>query len=329
MFSHLLDNVYIWDTGTVCGILEHQGPLGKYFDKYYQDYYCHEKTFEKAERRMLRDSLDICLKKIDLQENDIDLYLGSDLMNQNTTVHYLARDLSKPFIGIYGACSSFTLTLALGSLLIEGGFVDKVMTMVSSHNATAERQYRYPVEYGVQKKTMSTFTATAGVSTCITNMKTSIRIDAITLGRVIDYNQTDPNDMGRAMAPAAYDTFMNHMQDLNRSVNDYDLIVTGDLSHYGLKIFKKMLKREKIDTTNINDCGCLLYDASRQNVFQGGSGCGCSALVTMGYLYTLLKEKKLKHVLIIATGALLSPIMTAQKESIPSVAHAVSLEVVE
>ncbi|MCD7839342.1 MAG: stage V sporulation protein AD [Erysipelotrichaceae bacterium] len=329
MSSHLLDNVYILEGGSVCGILEHQGPLGKYFDKYYLDHYCHEKTLEKAERRMLRDALDICLSKTGLSDKDIDIYLGGDLMNQNTTVHYLARDLDKPFIGIYGACSSFTLSLALGSLLIEGGFADKVMSLVSSHNATAERQYRYPIEYGVQKKNMSTFTATGGVATCIGRMKTNIRIDAITLGRVIDYKQTDPNDMGRAMAPAAYDTFKHHMDELNRTVDDYDLIVTGDLSNFGLKLFKEMLKQDHIDTSNMNDCGCLLYDASKQNVYQGGSGCACSALVTMGYLYTLLKEKKLKHILVIATGALLSPIMTAQKESIPSVAHAISLEVVE
>ncbi|MCD7894097.1 MAG: stage V sporulation protein AD [Erysipelotrichaceae bacterium] len=329
MSSHLLDNVYIKQYGTVCGREEHNGPLGKYFDKYYKDHYCHEKSFEKAERRMLRDALDICLDKMNLKSSDIDIYLGGDLMNQNTTVHYLARDLDQPFIGVYGACSSFVLSLSLAALLIEGGVVRNAMSLVSSHNATAERQYRYPVEYGVQKKNMSTFTATGGVATCLSKEKGDIRIEAITLGRVVDYQQMDPNDMGRAMAPAAYDTLNKHMQELNRCVDDYDLIVTGDLSHFGLKLLKEMLRQDHVDTININDCGCLLYDASKQNVYQGGSGVACSALVTMGYLYPLLKQKNIKHLLVIATGALLSPIMSAQKESVPAVAHAMSLEVVE
>ena len=324
-----LENVYISSTGTTCGPLEFSGPLGAYFDKGYDDYHCGEKSFEKAERKMLRDSLDICLKREKLKPKDIDLFIGGDLMNQNTTVHYLARELPQPFIGIYGACSSFCLSMAISSLMIEAGFVDQVVAMVSSHNATAERQYRYPVEYGVQKKATTTFTATGAISTLLTNKPSSVRVEALTLGKVIDYSQDDPNDMGRAMAPAAYDTIMTHFQDLKRSFKDYDLVVTGDLSKYGHKILKEMMQRNKIDVVRYNDCGCLLYDIQQQEVFQGGSGCACSGLVTMGYLYPLLKEKKYKRVLIVATGALLSPMMSAQKDTIPSVAHAISLEVVE
>lgn len=324
-----LENVYIAATGTTCGPLEFQGPLGTYFDKGFDDYHCGEDSFEKAERKMLRDSLDICLKREKLKYKDIDLYMGGDLLNQITTVHYLAREIPKPFVGIYGACSSFALSMAMSSLLIEGGFVDKVVAMVSSHNATAERQYRYPVEYGVQKKDTTTFTATGAISTLLTNQPTEVRVESITLGKVIDYSQNDPNDMGRAMAPAAYDTIMTHFQDLKRSFQDYDLVVTGDLSTYGHKILKEMMQRHKIDVVHYNDCGCMLYDVTKQEVFQGGSGCACSALVTMGYLYPMLKEKKYKRVLVVATGALLSPMMSAQKDTIPCVAHAVSLEVVE
>ncbi|WP_028043971.1 stage V sporulation protein AD [Candidatus Stoquefichus massiliensis] len=323
------NNVYIVSTGTTCGPLEFQGPLGTYFDKGFNDHHCGEDSFEKAERKMLRDSLDICLKREKLKYKDIDIYLGGDLMNQNTTVHYLAREITKPFIGIYGACSSFALSMGLSSLLIEAGFVNQAIAMVSSHNATAERQYRYPVEYGVQKKPTTTFTATGAVSTLLTHQPTQVRVESLTLGRVIDYSQDDPNDMGRAMAPAAFDTITTHFQDLKRSFKDYDLVVTGDLSTYGHQILKEMLQRQKIDVVHYNDCGCMLYDTQKQEVFQGGSGCACSALVTMGYLYPQLKEKKLKRVLVVATGALLSPMMSAQKESIPCVAHAISLEVVE
>jgi len=324
-----LENVYIASTGTTCGPLEFQGPLGSYFDKSFDDYHCGEDSFEKAERKMLRDALDICLKREKMKYKDVDLYVGGDLMNQITTVHYLARELPKPFVGIYSACSSFCLSMALSSLLIEGGFFNRIVAMISSHNATAERQYRYPVEYGVQKKPTTTFTATGAVATLLTHEVTDVRVEALTLGKVIDYSQNDPNDMGRAMAPAAYDTILTHFQDLKRSFQDYDLVVTGDLSTYGHKILKEMLQRHKIDVVRYNDCGCMLYDVNHQEVFQGGSGCACSGLVTMGYLYPMLKEKKYRRVLVVATGALLSPMMTFQKDTIPCVAHAVSLEVVE
>lgn len=325
--SFKLDNVYIASTGTTCGPLEYAGPLGTCFDKFFDDYHCGEKSFELAERKMLRDALDICLKREQMKYKDVDLYVGGDLMNQITNVHYLARELPKPFVGIYGACSSFCLSMAISSLMIEGGFVERAVSLVSSHNATAERQYRYPVEYGVQKKPTTTFTATGAVATLLTNQPTDVKVESITFGKVVDYNQEDPNDMGRAMAPAAYDTIMAHFQDLKRSFKDYDLVVTGDLSTYGHKILKEMLQRNHIDVVRYNDCGCMLYDIHKQDVFQGGSGCACSALVTMGHLYPLLKDKTYQRILIVATGALLSPMMSAQKESIPCVAHAISLEV--
>lgn len=201
--SYCPDHVYIASTGTVCGPLEFQGPLGTYFDKSYNDYHCGEDSFEKAERRMLRDALDICLKREQLRYKDIDLFIGSDMLNQNTTVHYLAREIPKPFIGIYGACSSFTLSMILCSLMIDADYIEKATSLVVSHNASAERQYRYPVEYGVQKKETCTFTATGAIATLLTNQPSPVRIESITLGRVIDYRQTNPNDMGRAMAPAA------------------------------------------------------------------------------------------------------------------------------
>lgn len=323
-----LKNVYILETGITAGVLEHQGPLAKYFDLDYEDYYCNQSSYEKAERKMAEDALKICLKKTNLKESDIDVFIGGDLMNQNTTMNYLARDLTKPFIGIYSACSSFCLSVALASMFIEAGYFNYVMSLVSSHNLTAERQFRYPSEYGGQKRVTSTFTATGGVATLITSNVSKIRVESITLGKVIDYKQNDPNDMGRAMAPSAYDTITQHFKDLNRTYKDYDLIVTGDLSQYGSSILKEMLKKDDPFIDNYYDCGCMLYDVKNQPVFQGGSGCACSAMVSMGYIYQLMLKGTYKRVLIVATGALLSPLILAQKETIPAVAHAIVLEVV-
>ena len=324
--SMILNNVYVHDAGITAGVLEHQGPLSSYFDKHYDDYYCHEDSFEKAERRMVKDALNICLDKANLKQDDIDLFIGGDLMNQNTTMNYLARELIRPFVGIYSACSSFCLSVALGSLLIEAGFVDNIISLVSSHNLTAERQFRYPVEYGGQKRVTTTFTATGGVASLLSSKKSAIQIESITLGKVIDYKQNDANDMGRAMAPAAYDTITHHFKDLNRTYKDYDLIVTGDLSTYGHEILETMLKNDDPFIDNYYDCGCMLYDTVSQNVFQGGSGCACSAMVTMGFIYNQMLKGVYKKVLVVATGALLSPLILAQKETIPCVAHAIVLE---
>lgn len=327
--SCLIDHVYIEATGLTAGLVEAQGPLGHKFDKTYEDHYCGEESFEKGERKMLQDALTICLQKAQRKEKDVDLYIGSDLLNQNVTISYLMRKVPRPAFNVYGACSGFALSNALASLLIDGQYVEHIMTLVSSHNATAERQYRFPVEYGIQKKDTTTFTATGAVATLLTSQPTDVRIESITLGRIVDYQQNDPNDMGRAMTPAAYDTIMTHFKDLNRSFNDYDLVVTGDLSQYGHELLKEMFAQKKMYPSNYEDCGCLLYDINNQEVFQGGSGCACSALVTMSYLYEKLLNKEMKRVLIVSTGALLSPMMTFQKETIPCVAHAISLEVVE
>lgn len=323
-----LKNVYILSTGTVCGPTEGRGPLGQCFDYCYDDLYCGESSFEKAERKMLRKAFTVCLNKAGLEVGDISLCIGGDLMNQLTSCYYLAREIPKPFVGVYGACSTFVLSMIMGALYVEAGFMNYIAALTSSHNATAERQFRFPMEYGVEKKVTTTFTATGAIATVLTQYQTDVRVESITFGRVIDYLQNDPQDMGRAMAPAAFDTLKTHFSDLNRSFDDYDLVVTGDLSSYGHDILLKMFEQEHIRVHSYNDCGCMLYDLKHQNVYQGGSGCACSGLVTMGYLYSLLKSKKYKRILVVATGALLSPMMCSQKETIPCVAHAMSLEVV-
>lgn len=326
--SFLLHDVYIESIGTSVGKLESEGPLGKYFDVRYDDHYIGEKSYEKAELKMLQDAIGCCLKKVTKKYQNIDVFLGGDLNNQITSSNYMARDFRRPFIGLYSACSTVALALINASLLIDSKAIKNANVFVSSHNATAERQFRYPIEYGIQKKLTSTFTATGAVSVLLSNQRSKVRVESVTLGRVIDYKQKDPNDMGRAMAPCAYDTLMNHLRDLKRKGTYYDLILTGDLSNYGKSILTAMMENN-IEYKEYNDCGCLLYDTNKQDVFQGGSGPTCSALVTFGYVYQMMLKGKYQRVLIIPTGALLSPVMTNQKESIPCIAHAFSLEVVK
>lgn len=324
--SFLLDDVYIQSVGTTAGLLEYQGPLGHYFDQHYPNHHIGYPSYEQAEIAMLQDAIHHALKKAKLNKEDIDLYFGGDLNNQITASHYYAKNLKRPFIGVYGACSTIALALLNASLMINNQLIDRAMAFTVSHNATAERQFRYPLEYGIQRKETTTFTATGGCAICLTNQKQKIKIGSVTIGQVIDLQQSDANDMGRAMAPAAFDTYVHHMNNLGIDGKDYDLILTGDLSRYGRKIMRHLLDDEGYSYHQYDDCGCLLYD-TKQNVYQGGSGPVCSALVTFGYVYQKMLEGLYKKVLVIPTGALLSPVMTNQKLSIPCIAHAFSLEV--
>ena len=209
--------------------------------------------------------------------------------------------------------------------MIENHNIQNAIACTVSHNATAERQFRYPIEYGIQRKETMTFTATGSCAVYLSCKVSKVKIESITLGKVIDYDQYDANDMGRAMAPAALDTYLQHMKDLKRDGTYYDLILTGDLSNYGKKIMKDLLKEENQKYNEYDDCGCLLYDVT-QNVYQGGSGPVCNALVSFGYIYQMILKGKYKRVLVLATGALLNPVMTNQKLSIPCVCHGYVLE---
>ena len=325
------NNVYIDETSTVCGPYEKNGPLRRYFDKTYDDLYFGEKSFEKAEIKLVRDAFVLMMKKSGITKEEIDLVVGGDLLNQITASTYGACGIGKGFIGVYGACSSSVLGLIIGANFIEGGFAQNVACFVSSHNMSSEKQFRYPTEYGAPRPNSATFTATGAGCCLLSNEKSKVRVECATLGRIIDYEQNDPNDMGRVMAPAAIDTMYRHFEETGRTPKDYDLIVTGDLGQYGVEIVKDyMLKQYDIDLEeNYNDCGVMLYDISKQKeVKAGGSGPACSALVIYSYIYEMLKKKKLKRVLVLATGALFSPILVYQKENINSICHAISLEVV-
>ena len=324
-------NVYLEDTATVCGPYEKKGPLRKYFDKTYDDLYFGEKSFEKAEIKLVRDVLVMIMKKVGITKKDIDLVIGGDLLNQITASTYGANSVGKSFIGIYGACSSSVLGIIIASNFIESSFINNALCFVSSHNMTSEKQFRYPTEYGAPKPNSATFTSTGAAACFLTNEKTDIQIECATLGKIVDFEQNDPNDMGRVMAPAAIDTLITHFEETGRSPNYYDMIVTGDLGLYGKEIVKEyLLNHYDIELSdNYNDCGVMLYNLDVQKEIKaGGSGPVCSALVVYSYLYHLLKTRKIKRILFLATGALFSPILIYQKENINSICHAVSLEVV-
>lgn len=324
------NNVYLENTGTVVGPFEHSGPLSRRFDRFYDDMYMNEDSFESAEMHLMKESVDILLDKINKKKKDINLFVAGDLQNQITSSCFTAQYLKSPFLGVYSACASNVEGIIIASNFIENGLVNNAVVSVSSHNMVSERQFRNPTEYGAPKPSSATFTATGGASAFLTNRKTNIKIESSTIGRVIDVEQIDPNNMGAVMAGAAIDTIYQHLKDLNRKPDYYDLIVTGDLGIYGKEILLEYMKKDyNLDLSkNYNDCGVMLYDlVSQKNVQAGGSGPVCSALVMYGDIIPKMKNNELKRVLYVATGALFNPVSVFQKNNILSIAHAVSLEV--
>lgn len=318
---------YIQSRAAVVGPLENDGPLQGLFDKTYEKVACEEKNFEKAERALIYDSCDFALRKANLTLKDIDLVIGGDLLNQLTSSHYFAKDLQKPFIGMYAACATSSLVISQAAMWVEQQLCKKILAFTSSHIATAERQFRFPNEYGIQKKETTTTTVTGAGAVIVGSEKTNIKISSFTLGRIIDWNFKNPNDMGIAMAPAAYDTLTRHLQNTNTNIKDYDLIVTGDLSKLGFSFLTELLQNDGYDIDNrLHDCGLIIYDILNQDVFCGGSGCACSMCVSVTKLMNDLEAGKYKKIMVIATGALLSLIAVQQKGTIPCIAHAIVYE---
>ena len=325
------NDVYIKDTATIAGPYEKSGPLKRYFDKTYNDLYFDQKSWELAEIKLVKDALVMLMKKVGTNKRDIDLVVGGDLLNQITASTYGSSEVGKSFIGIYGACSSSVLGIIIASSFLHNKYVNNAVTVVSSHNMSSEKQFRNPTEYGAPKPDSATFTSTGAACCYLTNVKTDIKVECATLGKIIDFEQNNPNDMGRVMAPAAIDTLKKHFDETKRKPDYYDLIVTGDLGKYGMEIVKDHMKNVHHISLgdNYNDCGVMLYDLENQKeVKAGGSGPVCSGLVVFSYIFQMMKEKKMKRVLIVATGALFSPTLVYQKENINSIAHAISLEVV-
>ncbi|USG63583.1 stage V sporulation protein AD [Brevibacillus ruminantium] len=323
---HFPQDVRILSTATAVGPKEGEGPLGSLYDQIYNDMYAGQDSWEAAERRLLEDAVSIALEKAKLTSTDIDVIFAGDLLNQNITTSFAAEKLAIPLMGMYGACSTSMLTLANAASLVNAGYANKAVAACSSHNATAERQFRYPTEYGGQKPPSAQWTVTGAGAAVVGIGGQGPRITYATIGKVIDMGIKDPFDMGSAMAPAASSTLQAHFIDTGRSPQDYDLIVTGDLAAVGFPILKDLMKRDGYDMDRVyNDCGLMVYSPD-QEVFAGGSGCASSAVVTYSHIVSQLNKGLLKKVLVCATGALLSPISYQQGHSIPCIAHAVALE---
>lgn len=379
---------YVISAAAVGGKKEGEGPLKTWFDRLLDDDMYGEKTWEKAESKMLKEAMLIALQKSGKEKKDIDLVLSGDLLNQLMSSSFMARDLHLPFLGLYGACSTMTESLLMGSMLTDGGFAHNIIVGASSHFCTAERQFRMPVEHGNQRPPSAQWTATAAGAMIVSEqpadlsavghvngispvngkeeakgaeienaveiekaavenaaenqgncgsmgketacLQKNIRVDCGTIGKVIDAGITDANQMGAAMAPAAVDTLLNHLEETGRALDYYDLVLTGDLGYIGKDIASDLLIDAGLPAASVkqryDDCGTMLYYREEQDVHGGGSGCGCSACVFSGNIIQRMQTGKLNRVLLISTGAMLSTISPFQGESIPGIAHAVALE---
>lgn len=323
------NNVYVSNVATVVGPYEMNGPLGDKFDKCYDDFYCGEKTWEKAEVKLMRESIEILLRKSRRNIKDIELIVGGDLLNQICATSYALAHFNTPHLGIYSACSTSTEGILIASTFIDSGKIKNAIVSVSSHNLASEKQFRNPVEYGAPKPSSSTFTTTGGASILLTNSRTRIKVESATIGRISDMGMNDPNNMGACMASAAGNTIYEHLKDTKRDINYYDMIITGDLGILGKDILKDYMKEEYgIElANNYTDSGVMIFDIRNQKeVLAGGSGPCCSPLVNYSYVIPLLEKKIINKVLIVATGALFSPTFVYQKNSILSISHAISLE---
>jgi len=318
----------ILSTATVVGPDEGQGPLQNDFDVVHSDLWMGQDTWEKAEKKMMEEAGQLAMKKANLQAGDIQFHVGGDLMNQIISTSFAARTLAIPYLGIFGACSTSMEGLALGSMIVNSGGAKHVLSGTCSHNCTVEKQFRYPTEYGSQKPPTAQSTATGAGACVIGKNGVGPVVTSATIGKVVDMGITDPFNMGAAMAPAAVDTIQAHFRDLKREPGYYDLIVTGDLAAVGFEIANELFHKHHfpINQTKYMDCGLLLYDREKQGMQAGASGCGCSAVVTYGSLLKKVRSGELNRILVVATGALLSPLSYQQGESIPCIAHAVAIE---
>ena len=311
---------------SIAGKKEAEGCIGELIDKCIEDDYYGEKTFEKAECKMLSTAIENAITKNGYDKSDIDAIISGDLLNQIVSASFAARDFNIPYIGIYNACSTYTEGFAIASAMIDGGYLDNVVVATGSHFATAERQYRYPLEFGAIRPPQSQWTVTGAGGAIISARGSGPKITAATFGKVVDYGVDDVNNMGAAMAPAAMDTLLQHFAGTGRTPDYYDLIVTGDLGALGSRILKHIVKQNGYDiNSNHVDCGEIIYNIEEEE-YQGGSGAGCSAVVFNSYIYGKLKNKEINKVLFLATGALLSTTTSQQGETIPCISHAVAVE---
>lgn len=312
---------------SIVGPKEGEGPLSSYFDEILNDDTCGKESFEKAESQMMFNAITEALKKANLKEGDIDYLFSGDLLNQIISSSFAAREFSIPFFGLYGACSTMSESLSLASIIMDGGFAEHVVATTSSHFSSAERQFRFPLEYGSQRAKTAQWTVTGSGAVVLGHEGKYPEVTYVTTGKVKDFGQKDANNMGAAMAPAAVDTIVSHFKDTGRKPSDYDIIATGDLGKIGKELADKLIQEYGYDIREQHiDCGDIIFNHEKQNTQAGGSGCGCSAVVFTGYLYKKLMKKEIKKILLVSTGALMSTTSSLQGETIPSIAHAVAIE---
>lgn len=317
----------ILETSSIVGPKEGQGPLAKYFDQCLEDEFWGEKTWEKAESKIIRENVNTLIFKSGIPADKIDYCFAGDLLNQCISTNFGLRDLNIPFFGIFGACSTFVEGLCIGSVFIEGGGATNVLCATSSHFCSAEKQFRFPLELGNQRTPTAQWTVTGSGAALLTKNGTGPYITHITPGRIVDMGIKDANNMGAAMAPAALDTLIAHFQDTGRKPSYYDLIITGDLGYIGKDILTDLAKTKGYNIkSNYNDCGVLIFDKDVQDTHSGGSGCACIATTFSGYLFKQLKSRKINKILLMATGALMNATSSQQGESIPGIAHAIAIE---
>ena len=318
----------ILSTACIVGPKESEGPLAKYYDKCLEDEFWGEKTWEKAESKIIKETVNMAITKSKVPASDIDYCFAGDLLNQCISSSFGLRDLNIPFLGIFGACSTFVEGLIMSSIFVEGGAGKKAICAASSHFCSAEKQFRFPLELGNQRPPSSQWTVTGSGSAVISKDGIGPFITHATIGKIVDMGIKDANNMGAAMAPAALDTLITHFKDTGRKPSYYDAILTGDLGHIGKEVVIELAQKEGFNIkSNYNDCGVLIFDKDSQDTHSGGSGCACCGTVFSGYIYKQLKDKKLKKILLIATGALTNATSSQQGESIPGIAHAVSIEI--
>lgn len=310
----------------IVGPKEGLGSLKEYFDYIMKDDLFGEKTYEKAERKMVEQAVIGAVTKANLTPDDLSLFISGDLLNQIVTSSFAARAFDVPYIGLFGACSTMAESLAIGASLVNSGYFDNVACTTASHFSTAERQFRYPLELGNQRPPTSQWTVTGSGCCILSQNGDGPVITSATFGKVTDFGINDVNNMGSVMAPGCASTLIAHFRDTKTTPQDYDLILTGDLGKLGSEILIDLMEDHGYKLgTNYNDCGQIIYNG-KQSVLMGGSGCGCSASVLCSYILEKIRRKEYKKVLFVATGALLSSTSTQQGDTIPGIAHAVVIE---
>ena len=324
--AQLVSPPTITETYSVVGKKEGKGPLRTFFDEIVEDNTYGEDSWEKAESKFMSTAIHKVVQKAALSTADIQYLLAGDLLNQCSGAHYAVRDTNIPFMGIYGACSTMAEGLGLAALLVDGGFADHIIATTSSHFCSAEKQFRFPLEYGGQRTPTAQWTVTGSGAAVVSAQGNGPYITHITTGKVVDMGISDVNNMGAAMAPAAADTIAAHFEDTGFQPSDYDLIVTGDLGLVGRQLNIDLLSQQGYEVSDvIDDCGCMIYDFETEDVHAGASGCGCSASVFCSKLIHELRAGELNRLLFVATGALMSTSALKQGQTIPCVAHAVRI----